>query len=182
MDPLTLLTVGPTVLRMVGNLFGGKAKEAADSVAEVVDTVKGLPAEVARAKVAEHIASMPPELQVQLKTLEVKLAEIHKEQEANRLQAETAQHGETQATARVEAQSPDEYVRRTRPKLARHSAYITFAYALITGVVFQVGNAIWPTANLPGPQEWIILALFAPCLSYMGARTADAIWSRKGKT
>jgi len=180
MDLITLITAGPTLLRMVGNLFGGKTKEAADSVAGVVDTVRGLSGEVAKQKLEQHVAEMPPEQQAELLTLQAKLAEIQKEREAAQLQAETAQQAQVQETARIEAQSSDEYVRRTRPKLARQSAYVTFGYAVVVGVVFQIVNAIYGT-KLPAIDTWIIGALFAPCLTYMGVRTVDA-FSRTGKT
>lgn len=180
MDPITLLTVGPTVIRMIGNLFGGKTAEVANSVATVVDDVKGLPSDIARAELADHLGKMSPEQITALKAIEVQIAQIEKEREANRLAAETAQQTQVQETARVEAQSVDEYVRRTRPMLARKSAYVSFGYALCTGVAFQFINAIYDT-ELPGVDTWIVGALFAPCLTYMGVRTVDA-FSKAGKT
>lgn len=180
MDPITLITAGPTLLRMVGSLFGGKTKEAADSVAGVVDTVRGLSGEVAKQKLGQHIAEMPPEQQAELLTLQAKLAEIQKEREAAQLQAETAQQAQVQETARTEAQSNDEYVRRTRPKLARQSAYVAFGYAAFVGVVFPIIDAIFGT-KLGAIDTLVIGTLFAPCLTYMGVRTVDA-FSRTGKT
>jgi hypothetical protein len=110
----------------------------------------------------------------------VKLAEVQANLEIARLQAETAQVSETQQTARAEQQSGDEYVRRTRPSLARKSAYVTFGYVITTGVLFPVVNALVQTA-LPGPDGFIISAVSAPCLAYIGVRSAEA-FSRGGKT
>jgi hypothetical protein len=182
MAPLVgmLISYGPTLIRSIGGLFGGKTSDAANTVANLVDEVKGLPDAVAEERLAEKMAKLPPETQIEFEKVKVRLAEIEKDREANRLAAETAQHNATQETARIEAQSSDEYVRRTRPGLARKSAFVTFAYALITGVLFPALNAINGT-ELPGPDAWIISALFSPCLGYMGARSVDA-FSSKGKT
>lgn len=106
----------------------------------------------------------------------VKLAEIEKQVVLAQLAAETSQHSETQQTARAEQLSGDEYVRRTRPMLARSSAYSTFLYAIVTGVVFPFTDS-----TLPGPDAFIIGALFSPCLAYMGARSIDS-FSKKGKS
>ena len=191
MAPLVaaLLTYGPTLVRSIGSLFGGKTAESANTVADLVDSVKGLPEKVAEEKLAAEMAKLTPETLLAFEQVKVRLAEIEKDREQNRLAADTAQHASTQETARTEAQSQDEYVRRTRPGLARKSAYITFAYTIITGVVFPVVNALnnnpLPAdavrTILPGPDAWIISAMFAPCLSYIGARSIDA-FSKKGKT
>lgn len=183
MAPLVaaLLTYGPTLVRSIGSLFGGKTAESANTVADLVDGVKGLPAKAAEEKLAVEMAKLPPETLIAFEQVKVRLSEIEKDREANRLAAATAQHNATQETARVEAQSSDEYVRRTRPGLARKSAYVTFGYTIVTGVVFPIVNAMNDNSLLPGPDAWIISAMFAPCLSYIGARSIDA-FSKKGKT
>ncbi len=178
MDPITLITAGPALLRMVGGLFGGKTKEVAENVAGVVDSVRGLPQAIAKQKVEQHLATLPPESLLALKQVEVRLAEIERDREANRLAAETAQHQQTQETARTEAQSNDEYVRRTRPKIARDSALVTFAYTFLTAAVFPVANQVYGQSLPTAPDAAIIAVLFSPCLTYMGARTIDKI---KGK-
>lgn len=182
MTPLIvgLLSWGPTLIRTVGGLFGGKTTDAANQVADLVDAVKGLPTSQAEQSLAAGLARLAPETLLAFEQAKVRLAEIEKEREAARLAAETAQHVATQETARVEAQSDDEYVRRTRPGIARKSFYFTMVYALITAVLFPVLNAIYGL-TLPAVQEWIVVALFGPCLSYIGARSVDA-FSRKGKT
>lgn len=181
MDLLTLLfTAGPTVIRAVGSVFGGKTAETANSVAGMVDAVQTLPAAVAKERLAAQVAALPAEAQVALQQIQVQLAKIEQEREAARLAAETAQQAQVQETARVEAQSSDEYVRRTRPKLARDSWLAAMAYAFIAGVVFPLLAQAYGI-TLPTIQEWIIMALAAPCLSYIGARSVDS-FSRSGKT
>lgn len=176
-----LLAYGPMLIRTVGGLFGGKASEAANTVANLVDQVKGLPAAVAEEKLSSELAKLPPETLIEFEKVKVHLAEIERDREANRLTAETAQHVATQDTARTEAKSEDAYVRRTRPGLARKSAYVTFGYAIASGVLFPILNATLEAVKLPGPDAYIIAALFAPCLTYMGVRSIDA-FSKKSKT
>lgn len=110
----------------------------------------------------------------------IKLAAIEADLAIARLNADTAQHSETEQTARAEQQSEDEYVRRTRPSLARKSAFVTFAYAIATGVLFPLVT-VSQGIELPGPDGFIISALFTPCLAYMGVRSIDA-FSKRGKT
>lgn len=187
MDPITLLlTAGPTLIRVAGSLFGGKTSETANTVAGLVDAVSGLPAAARKEKLEQQIAQLPPEAQVQLQALQVQLVKIEQEREAARLTAETAQQAQVQETSRVEAQSSDEYVRRTRPMIARQSAQLTFYYAFTTEILFQALVAIAKLAagidiSLPRCDPYIAGALFSPCLTYIGARSFDA-FSRKGKT
>lgn len=179
---LSLISAGPTILRTVGSLFGGKAKDAADSVANVVDAVRGLPVEEAQNRVSQHIAQMPPELQVQLQTLQVKLAEIERDRELNVLSAETTQLIQIQETARKEVESTDEYVRRTRPKLARQSWIAAIVYVFIVDIVFAVLNSSHQL-NLPTEvDEWILGGLLSPTLGYIGVRSIDKLpFGRKNK-
>lgn len=176
-----LLAVGPTALRALGGVAGQDVARPANAIANVIEEVRGLPAAVAGQRVNEALAALPPDQFVQLKSLEVKLAEVARDREANLLAAETAQHGAAQETARVEAQSGDEYVRRTRPKLARQGAAAALAYGLITGVAFPLLKAFAGAEGLPEPDPWVVGALFTPTAAYIGARTADA-FSRAGKT
>lgn len=80
-----LIAWGPTLIRTVGSLFGGKTSEAANTVANLVDQVKGQPASMAEAKLAAEMAKLPPETLIAFEQVKVRLAEIEKEREANRL-------------------------------------------------------------------------------------------------
>lgn len=180
MDPLTLITVGSGLLRLTGQIFGGKTAATTEKIAGVVDQVRGLPANVAEAQVAAALAGLDPEEAAEIKRAGVRAMEIKAQVEMARLSADTARHGETQATARIEAASEDAYVRRTRPGMARKSFWLSVAYAFATGLVFPLLTAMqgW---ELPATDGWILSALLAPALSYMGVRSIDA-FSRKGKT
>lgn len=155
------------VAPVLGTALGGPAGGA---VGLLISTALG--SEQTPAAVAAAIQAHPEAA--------LKLAEIETNYRTAQLNAATAQHSETEQTARAEQQSGDEYVRRTRPSLARKSAFVTFAYAIATGVLFPALNAA-QGLQLPGPDGFIISALFAPCLAYMGVRSIDAFSSR-GKT
>ena len=184
-----LLTAGPTILRMLGNASGENVERPANVIANVIEETRGLSPAMVTARMGEALAALPPDQLIQLRSLEVKFAEIARDREVNQLQAETAQLTAAQETARVEAQSSDEYVRRTRPKLARHGAAAALAYGLVTGALFPLlgalarvpGLGLDGLGELPGPDPWVIGALFTPTAAYIGARTADA-FSRGGKT
>lgn len=180
MDPLTLISIGSGLLRLTGGLFGGKTAATTEKIANVVDQVQGLPAKAAEAKIGAAMAALDPEEFAEIKRAGVRALEIKAEVEKARIAGDTTQHAETQATARAEAASQDAYVRRTRPGMARKSFWLSVVYAFATGVAFPVLNAMhgW---QLPAVDSWILGALLAPALSYMGVRSIDA-FSRKGKT
>lgn len=147
---------------VLGAALGGPAGGAIGALISTAIGTENSPQAVAAALIAD------PSLALKLKEIEANL-------EIAKLNAEVAQQSEVQQTARVEAQSEDEFVRRTRPGLARKSAYAAFGYALVTGLVFPLVDA-----TLPETDPYILYALFSPCLSYMGFRTADG-FSKRGK-
>lgn len=84
-----------------------------------------------------------------------------------------------QETGRIEVQSADEYVRRTRPRLARLSFYSGLGYVVCTGVVFPIASAL-TVLSLPDLDAYILGAIYSPCLAYVGVRSVEA-FSRTGK-
>ncbi len=119
------------------------------------------------------------ENEIELRRLLVEDNRIAAEVEKARLDADKSFQAEAQATARIEAQSADEYVRRTRPSLARKSFYAGAIYAVVTGAIFPIVNAL-ASATLPGLDAYILGALYAPCLTFMGVRSVEA-FSKGGK-
>lgn len=179
MDPLTLLTVGPAVIRTVGELFGGKAKETADKVANVVDAVKGKPRQTAEAEIRQALRALPPEQQVELQRLQVRLEEIAADREKARLAADTEQFTQSQATIRAEVEHGTEYVKETRPWIARSSYKAGTAYVLVSTIAHLIGKA-WG-ADLPAADMAVAATLYSPVGFYMTMRTMDA-FSAKGKS
>ena len=79
-----------------------------------------------------------------------------------------AEHSEQQKTIREGDKATDEYVRRTRPKLARQSWYGGLAYVCILEILaaFDKGT---------GANAYLAATLLSPALAYMGARTLDKL-------
>jgi len=178
-DPISLLTVGPTVIRAIGSLFGGKTKAVADQVADFADQVKGLPTDKAQSELSQRLAYLPPEAQVELKKIVLESEKIRAELEQAQLQADTDQYLASQETIRTEIVHGDEYVTHTRPKLARDSAMLGLTYILLMEVANRLGVAL--EVAIPGADVAVAGTLLGPAGFYMTMRTVDA-FTKKGKT
>lgn len=179
MDPLTLLTVGPALIRTIGSLFGGKTSDVASKIANVVDSVRGMPPEQAQAKVTQAISAMSPEDLIELKKIETHLAEIERDREANRLSADTAQFAASQETIRKEMDTGDEYVKHTRPMMARISTYSGLGYIVLAELISKIAQFNGKT--ITGADVAMAGTLLGPAGFYMTMRTVDA-FSQKGKS
>jgi hypothetical protein len=178
MDPFTLLTVGPMLIRSIGSMFGGKTEEVAGHVADVVDSVRGLDPAAAQTKLKQAIQAMPPEALIELKKIEGHLAEIERDREANRLQADTTQFGMANATIQEELRQGDEYVKHTRPKMGRYSLYAGLFYLLVAEIISRLAKL--GGIEIAGADVSIAGTLLGPAGFYMTMRTVDA-FSPKGK-
>lgn len=93
--------------------------------------------------------------------------------EENRLKDEQAAHEQQQLTIRTGDTAEDEYVRHTRPMMARQSWVVTAAYV----VIFEGSKAVgWFNT---GASAELAMLLLAPAAAYLGFRTADKIWKPK---
>ncbi len=173
MDPFTLLTVGPSILRGIGSLFGGKTQEVADTVANVADAVTGQSPEVQRQRMQEALDAMPPEARVELAKIANEAESIKADMESRRLQHEEHRLEQVQETARTEAKSEDEYVRRTRPWMARWSFTASFVYVAAGEVARALGADT-------GADPYILGVLLSPAVTYITGRTVDAFSPHKG--
>lgn len=179
MDPLTLLAVGPAVIRTVGELFGGKAKETAHKVADVVEAVRGKPRQTAEDEVRQALRALPPEHQVELQRLTVRLEEIAADREKAHISADTEQFTQSQTTIRTEAEHGTDYVKETRPWIARSAFKAGTAYVLISAFAHLIGRL--NDIVLPAPDMAIAATLYSPVGFYMTMRTFDA-FSKAGKS
>lgn len=84
-----------------------------------------------------------------------------------RLKDEQAAHKEQQDTIRDGDKAADEYVRHTRPMMARQSWYVTAAYV----VVFEALKAAGVFST--GAVVELALLLVAPAGAYLGFRSLD---------
>lgn len=92
-----------------------------------------------------------------------------------RLRLEDAQkeHEQQQLTIRGGDVATDEYVRRTRPQMARQSWAATIAYCLGCWVLSAFGHDIF--------DGYVASVLSAPAWGYLGLRTGDKISQAIGK-
>ncbi|WP_209634642.1 MULTISPECIES: hypothetical protein [Serratia] len=194
MDPITISTLagvlmkaGPSVLRSVGSWFGGDAAKAADSVAGIVETVNSAVNPQDQQRVLEQkLAQLPPEQLVKLEGLKVQLEQFQLERDKAHLADQQAAHHEQQETIRNGDDSVDEYVRRTRPLMARLSLYSSVIYVLLMAVGQQaaaIATAMGHAMTMPEPDWDIALMLATPALGYLGFRTLDgfARYSKSSK-
>lgn len=84
-----------------------------------------------------------------------------------------AEHEQQQLTIRGGDVAEDEYVRHTRPLMARQSWYVTASYV----VAFEGAKAAGLFTT--GAVMELAMVLIAPAAAYLGFRTADKLWQRK---
>ena len=84
------------------------------------------------------------------------------------LQAEKEMFEAQQKTVQAELHQSDLYTKRTRPKIARQSWYITALYAM-AGTFLPVLPVEWGL-RAPVMQWEMFLVLASPALTYMGVR------------
>ena len=196
MDPITLSTVasillktGPSLVRTVGGWFGGDSDtaKAADSVASIVEAVNSAinPADQQRV-LEQKLAQLPPDQLVQLETLKVQLQQFQLERDKAQMADQQAAHHEQQETIRNGDNATDEYVRQTRPLMARLSLYSSIAYVMVMSLGQQAGavaGAFGHAFSMPAPDWDISLMLATPALGYLGFRTLDgfARYSKSSK-
>jgi len=196
LDPVTLSTIasvllkaGPSLVRTVGGWFGSDSTtaKAADSVASIVETVNGAINLADQQRVLEQkLAQLPPEQLVQLEGLKVQLQQFQLERDKAQMADQQAAHHEQQETIRNGDNATDEYVRQTRPLMARLSLYSSIAYVMIMSLGQQAGavaGAFGHAFSMPEPDWDIALMLATPALGYLGFRTLDgfARYSKSSK-
>jgi hypothetical protein len=159
---------GPNVIRGIASLFGGNdtASKVADIV-EQVGSIAGLSPDQKVAKTAEKIAAMPPEVLLGLEQLKVELEKEQTRRQELAYSDQQTTHRETQATIRNGDNATDEYVRRTRPLMARQSFYIGSLYVIAIELLVALGK------STSGADWALAIAIYTPALSYMGLRTLD---------
>lgn len=158
---------GPALIRGISGLFGGS--DTATRVADMVEQVSGigLTARQQQAAIEDQLGRITdPTALVELQKLK---NELEKEQTRRReleLADQQSEQAETQATIRAGDVATDEYVRHTRPLLARQSWYGAGLYVLaLSGLqAFGYGS---------GPDVTVLLTLLTPAFAYLGLRTLD---------
>ncbi|WP_299001711.1 hypothetical protein [uncultured Shewanella sp.] len=171
----TLIQSGPALIRSIGDLFDDNTAAVANNVAELTERVTKTTHP--QMELEQALKTMPSEnllkLQNIAKELDVTKARIDADKAARTLQSAETLHQQTQATVQNGDNAAGEYVRQTRPKMARFSGYSGALYIIITelcAVLDKSDGASWELASI----------LLTPLLTYMGLRTADAFSRFKG--
>jgi hypothetical protein len=152
---------------LVGSLLSGNAPGAIAAGVALVSSATGVSEPAA---VLERLQT-DPQTMVELRRLAVQdqasirehIRLMHEAEQRDR----QAEHKEQQDTIRTGDTADDQYVRHTRPKMARQSWYVTAAYvvafeALKAGGVFSLGASVE-----------LAMLLSAPAWAYLGFRTMD---------
>lgn len=161
------LQQGPTLIRGIASLFGGS--DVANKVADIVETVDqlGMGKSDSESLVQQRLAqAFTPEQFVELQRLKAKLEEEETRRQQLTLADSQAEQAETQTTIRSGDVATDEYVRHTRPLLARQSWYGAGIYVLAMSVLHAMGRG-------DGPDVMVLLTLLTPAFAYLGLRTLD---------
>lgn len=166
-------------------------KNAGTGAALVGSLLTGnVPAAVAAGVALVSSATGTTDPQEALKSLQtdpatvIKLRELAIQEEANirnhiskmeelRISDEIAAHKEQQETIRSGDSSSDEYVRRTRPLMARQSWYATMAYV----IVFEGLKSV--DVFKSGADFELAILLLAPAAAYLGFRSLDKFNRKK---
>jgi hypothetical protein len=131
----------------------------------------------------EQAITQDPQAALKLQEIQTRhkerLEELALERHKADLAAETARHGESQATIRHEAQHGTDYVKETRPKIARLSFYAGAGYVILSEAARMIAKL--NDADLPGTDTTLLATLFGPVGFYMTMRSVDA-FTAKGKS
>lgn len=161
---------GPAMIRGIASLFGGSetAVSVANKVADMVEQVSGIgfTAEQQQANIEQQLMRLPPEAIAELQKLKL---ELEKEQTRRReleLADQQAEQATTQQTIREGDGAKDEYVRHTRPLMARQSWQAGALYIVLFTVLRAFGYG-------DGPDFEMAMLMLTPAWAYMGLRTLD---------
>lgn len=157
---------------LVGSLLSGNVPGAVAAGMALVSSATG---ETDPAKVMQQLQQDPATV--------LKLRELSIQEEASirehirlmneaALKDEQAAHKEQQDTIRNGDNAEDEYVRHTRPLMARQSWYATMGYVISFEIAKVAGHG-------QGASSDMAMILVAPAAAYIGFRTAGKIWGKK---
>lgn len=158
---------GPALIRGVAGLFGGS--DTANKVADMVEQVSGigLTAVQQQASIEEQLGRITdPTALVELQKLKVELEKEQTRRQELQLADSQAEHATTQQTIREGDGAKDEYVRHTRPLMARQSWQVSAIYVVLFSVLKAFGYG-------DGPDFDMVLLLLTPAWAYLGLRTLD---------
>lgn len=155
---------------LTGNVPGGIA-----AVASMVTEATG---EEDPKKALDKL-KMSPDTRLKFEELakrdEADIRQHHREMLQMKLEDQQEAHKEQQETIREGDKATDQYVRRTRPKMAKQSWWATAAYLLIMEILQAFGHGTGANMAVAG-------MLASPAWAYMGFRTIDKVKGKEGFT
>ncbi|MGL6458840.1 hypothetical protein ACSZNG_07260 [Aeromonas hydrophila] len=158
---------GPALIRGIAGLFGGS--DTANKVADMVEQVSGigLTAAQQQASIEEQLGRITdPTALVELQKLKVELEKEQTRRQELQLADSQAEQTTTQQTIREGDGAKDEYVRHTRPLMARQSWQMSAIYVVLFSGLKAFGYG-------DGPDFDMVLLLLTPAWAYLGLRTLD---------
>lgn len=158
---------GPAMIRGIASLFGGS--DTANKVADMVEQVSGIDLTAAQqqASIEEQLNRITdPSVLVELQRLKNELEKEQTRRMELQLADQQSEQATTQQTIRDGDGAKDEYVRHTRPLMARQSWYATALYVLAFEGLRVAGYG-------DGADISVIAMLSSPAWAYMGLRTLD---------
>jgi len=158
---------GPALIRGISSLFGGST--TADKVADMVEQVSGigLTAAQQQASVADQLGRITdPAILVELEKLKLELEKEQTRRQELALQDKQAEHRETQQSIRAGDSASDEYVRHTRPLMARQSWAAAAGYVVVFAGLKAFGYG-------DGADVEMAMLLISPAWAYIGFRSLD---------
>ncbi|MBC8670825.1 hypothetical protein [Aeromonas hydrophila] len=157
---------GPAMIRGIASLFGGS--DTANKVADMVEQVSGIgfTAEQQQANIEQQLMRLPPEAIADLQKLKVELEKEQTRRLELQLADQQSEQATTQQTIREGDTNHDEYVRHTRPLMARQSWQMSAIYVVLFTVLKAFGYG-------EGPDFDMVLLLLTPAWAYLGLRTLD---------
>lgn len=157
---------GPALIRGISAMFGGS--DTANKVADMVEQVSGIgfTAEQQQANIEQQLMRLPPEAIADLQKLKVELEKEQTRRLELQLADQQSEQATTQQTIREGDTNHDEYVRHTRPLMARQSWQASAIYVVLFTVLKAFGYG-------EGPDFDMVLLLLTPAWAYLGLRTLD---------
>lgn len=161
----TLISAGPSLIRLFGQSKGGNTERVTETIADVVDIFQNNPNPQNKAKLQSLVESLDP---IEIQKIQLGLAQINADREKAVLDHDLAMHQAQQQTL----QSTD--IKGVRPQIANRHSWYTIAYILVFEGLGAFGHgtgANWEIATL----------IAAPTLAWFGFRTWDK-FSKQGSS
>ncbi len=160
------LELGPAAIRGVSGLLGGS--DTAEKVAQAVEVADSVltSKENKEYSIGLALKQLPPESLVELEKLKVEMEKQVTRRKELELQDKQKEHEQTQLTIRNGDNTKDEYVRQTRPKMARQSFVMMVLY--IVAMELMKANGFGDGADV-----YLALTIGTPAFAYLGLRTLD---------